>query len=162
MNQSNVIPLFALHVAMNPAKYRLIAYTDTLENYNHEHDYANNPYWRAKSGSDYLVAELTLEQAMRGRDYLANAIACARPYIESDGPMIREWIASWELLAPGERTEREDQCLRYEGYIPDHPISVAELQRRAHVEKDAKTIYFPCVVDGLPATYEEAQASRAA
>lgn len=138
-----VVPLFSFKTPMNPRKYRLICSTQTFENYSD--DPVASPYWKPKFGSDYLVAELTLEQAQRGRDYLANAVACAKPYIEADNVMYREYVIGWVLLAPGEMTEYERQQLEYEGRVIYHPTSVTELQRRARVEKDTPTKYLPHV-----------------
>lgn len=159
---TNVIPLFPLHTSMNPSKFRLIAFTEDQENKNDGPDALTNPRWRYSGGTTYLVAELNLAQAQRGRAYLDNAVECAKPYIEANGPMYKEWVSGWVLLSPGEMTEFERQQFEWEGRITSHPISVAELQRRAHVEKDAPTVYLPYEVDGLPATFEQYQAQQVA
>lgn len=138
-----VVPLFSFSTPMNPKKYRLICFTQTYENYSD--DPVGAPYWKPKFGSDYLVAELTLEQAQRGQEYLANAVACAKPYIEADNAMYREHVIGWHLLAPGEMTESERMQLEYEGRVIYSPTSVTELQRRARVEKYTLTKYLPHV-----------------
>lgn len=150
------VPLFSLHVPMNPEKWRLLAMTQTMENYSDHPE--THPHWKFKGGSEYLIAELNLAQAQREDGYLANAVECAKPYIEQSGPYYRTWIVGWMLLAPGELSEFERQQMAFEGEITSHPIAVAELQRRATVEKGTATVYLPDVralstapINALPA-----------
>jgi hypothetical protein len=110
--------------------FRLIAQTQNQENYNFD-DPEGAPYWKFKGGSEYLVAELSLAQAQRGREYLENIVAAARPYIEVDNPMFRSELIDWTLLAPGELTGYERDQLEYEGRIAYRPTPVAELEARA-------------------------------
>jgi hypothetical protein len=155
MDSCSSIPLFSMQTPPHPDKFRLLAVTQVYENYNWD-DPEGAPYWKAKGGNDFLVAELTLEQAQRGRAYLENAVECARPYIEANGPMYREHLIGWELLAPGELTEFERQQLEWDGQVAYHPTSVAELQRRARVEQGAATVYLPQITaESRPMAQEE-------
>ena len=84
---------------------KIAVYTQCRENYGD----AENPHWKFKGGSDYIVARcLSYQQvADLGRSGLQAIVNKALPIIEQNGDMYCEWIIDWDLLEDNEPTENE-------------------------------------------------------
>ena len=87
---------------------KLLITTQTYENYGT----ADEPYWKPKGGSDYVVKKF------RGGDEAATtAIMGLRSQIECDNEGYREYILGWEIVSDKYLTEFEQSQLDYEGQI---------------------------------------------
>ena len=93
---------------------KLYIFTQNYENYGSE----NDPYWKAKGGSDYFVPDFDGDEA--------TTIMLVRDQIECDNPFYRSQIAGWEVVPNNYMTEFEKDQLDYEGSIrfPARVISV--------------------------------------
>jgi hypothetical protein len=89
---------------------RLIVHTQVHENYG-AHDWDGTgecpQYWKAKGGSDYLVAELSVEDAMKGPQHIQALVNAALPRIESCDEYWHEYVIDWGLYWEGELTHDE-------------------------------------------------------
>lgn len=84
---------------------KLYIFTQNYENYGSE----NDPYWKAKGGSDYFVYDFDGDEA--------TTIMLVRDQIECDNPFYRSQIAGWEVVPNDYMTEFEKDQLDYEGSI---------------------------------------------
>ena len=84
---------------------KLYIFTQNYENYGSE----NDPYWKAKGGSDYFVPDFDGDEA--------TTIMLVRDQIECDNPFYRSQIAGWEVVPNNYLTEFEKDQLDYEGSI---------------------------------------------
>ena len=84
---------------------KLYIFTQNYENYGSE----NDPYWKAKGGSDYFVPDFDGDEA--------TTIMLVRDQIECDNPFYRSQIAGWEVVPNDYLTEFEKDQLDYEGSI---------------------------------------------
>ena len=93
---------------------KLYIFTQNYENYGTEDD----PYWKAKGGSDYFVYDFDGDEA--------TTIMLVRDQIECDNPFYRSQIAGWEVVPNDYMTEFEKDQLDYEGSIrfPARVISI--------------------------------------
>ena len=93
---------------------KLYIFTQNYENYGSE----NDPYWKAKGGSDYFVYDFDGDEA--------TTIMLVRDQIECDNPFYRSQIAGWEVVPNNYLTEFEQDQLDYEGSIrfPARVISI--------------------------------------
>ncbi len=93
---------------------KLYIFTQNYENYGSE----NDPYWKAKGGSDYFVYDFDGDEA--------TTIMLVRDQIECDNPFYRSQIAGWEVVPNDYMTEFEKDQLDYEGSIrfPARVISI--------------------------------------
>jgi len=93
---------------------KLYIFTQNYENYGSE----NDPYWKAKGGSDYFVPDFDGDEA--------TTIMLVRDQIECDNPFYRSQIAGWEVVPNDYMTEFEKDQLDYEGSIrfPARVISI--------------------------------------
>ena len=93
---------------------KLYIFTQNYENYGSE----NDPYWKAKGGSDYFVPDFDGDEA--------TTIMLVRDQIECDNPFYRSQIAGWEVVPNNYMTEFEKDQLDYEGSIrfPARVISI--------------------------------------
>ena len=93
---------------------KLYIFTQNYENYGSEDD----PYWKAKGGSDYFVYDFDGDEA--------TTIMLVRDQIECDNPFYRSQIAGWEVVPNNYLTEFEQDQLDYEGSIrfPARVISI--------------------------------------
>ena len=93
---------------------KLYIFTQNYENYGSE----NDPYWKAKGGSDYFVSDFDGDEA--------TTIMLVRDQIECDNPFYRSQIAGWEVVPNDYMTEFEKDQLDYEGSIrfPARVISI--------------------------------------
>ena len=87
---------------------KLLITTQVYENYGT----ADEPYWKPKGGSDYVVKKF------RGGDEAATAVIMGlRPQIECDNEFYREYVLGWQIVANNYLTEFEQSQLDYEGKI---------------------------------------------
>ena len=93
---------------------KLYIFTQNYENYGSE----NDPYWKAKGGTDYFVYDFDGDEA--------TTIMLVRDQIECDNPFYRSQIAGWEVVPNDYMTEFEKDQLDYEGSIrfPARVISI--------------------------------------
>ena len=93
---------------------KLYIFTQNYENYGSE----NDPYWKAKGGSDYFVYDFDGDEA--------TTIMLVRDQIECDNPFYRSSILGWEVVPNDYMTEFEKDQLDYEGSIrfPARVISI--------------------------------------
>ena len=92
---------------------KLLITTQVYENYG-AHDWdgkgACPQYWKAKGGSDYVVRNVTANQA-------TETVMAVRGQIEQDTDAFRESIIDWSIVADNALTEFEQSQLDYEGAI---------------------------------------------
>jgi hypothetical protein len=87
---------------------KLLITTQVYENYGT----ADEPYWKAKGGSDYVVKKF------RGGEAAATeAVMGLRSQIECDNEGYREHILGWTIVGDKHLTEFEQSQLDYEGSI---------------------------------------------
>ena len=93
---------------------KLYIFTQNYENYGSE----NDPYWKAKGGSDYFVYDFDGDEA--------TTIMLVRDQIECDNAFYQSSILGWEVVPNDYMTEFEKDQLDYEGSIrfPARVISV--------------------------------------
>lgn len=102
---------------------RVIAETQDFSNYGDE----NDPYWKAKGGTEYLVAVIPLSEAVKGSAHINETyVEPVLDRIEIDNPMCRCQFIGWELYFEGELTENELLSLQYDGVIDYPPRPVGE------------------------------------
>lgn len=87
---------------------KLLISTQYHENYGS----ADEPYWKAKGGSDYVVKKFK-----GGMADATLAIMALRSQIESDNNFVREYIIDFRIVADDYLTEFEKSQLEYEGKI---------------------------------------------
>jgi len=89
---------------------RLIVHTQIHENYG-AHDWDGKgecpQYWKAKGGQDYLITEVSVEEAMMGPHYLQILVDNQKSTIECDDHSWQESIINWGLYWEGELTYDE-------------------------------------------------------
>ena len=87
---------------------KLLITTQVYENYGS----ADEPYWKPKGGSDYVVKKF------RGGEAAATeAVMALRSQIECDNEGYREYILGWNIVGDKYLTEFEQSQLDYEGTI---------------------------------------------
>ena len=86
---------------------KLLIVTQVLENYGSE----DNPFWKAKGGSEYVIKNFTAFNAVNA------TVQSVRHQIEIDNPLYSEYIISWEVVADDYLTDFERSQLVYEGRI---------------------------------------------
>lgn len=87
---------------------KLLISTQYHENYGS----AEEPYWKAKGGSDYVVKKFK-----GGMADATQAIMALRDQIESDNDFVREYIIDFRIVADDYLTDFERSQLEYEGKI---------------------------------------------
>ena len=95
---------------------KLLIVTQVLENYGSE----DNPWWKAKGSSEYVVKNFTALNAVNA------TVQSLRDQIEIDNPLYSEYIVSWEVVDNDYLTDFERSQLVYEGRI-DFPATELEL-----------------------------------
>jgi hypothetical protein len=99
---------------------RLIVHTQYRENYG-AHDWSGEgdcpQYWKNKGGMDFLVAEVSIEEAMRGERYLAGIVSRARPSFEKADDFTEIYTLGWALYWPGELTRDERDEVEFDGAL---------------------------------------------
>ena len=91
---------------------KLLIITQVYENYGD----ANDPFWKAKGGNDYVVPDIDVNTA-------AEIAARVRPQIEQNNDYFTENVIGWEVVADDYLTEFERSQLEYEGKIT-YPATV--------------------------------------
>jgi hypothetical protein len=95
---------------------KLLITTQVYENYGT----ADEPYWKPKGGSDYVVKKF------KGGEAAATmAVMALRSQIECDNEGYREYILGWEIVGDKYLTEFEKSQLDYEGKITYGPKELA-------------------------------------
>ena len=95
---------------------KLLIVTQVLENYGSE----DNPFWKAKGGSEYVIKNFTAFNAVNA------TVQSLRSKIEIDNLLYSEYIVSWEVVDDDYLTDFERSQLEYEGRI-DFPAIELEL-----------------------------------
>jgi hypothetical protein len=112
---------------------RLILATQYRENYG-AHDWNGEgecpQYWKNKGGIDYHVADVTVEEAMRGEAYLQGLADAARPLVERSDDYAQVYVLGWSLYWPGELTSDEQDAKEY-GYGDGSPTDIRQAVREA-------------------------------
>ena len=85
---------------------KLLIQTQVYENYGS----ADEPYWKAKGGSDYVVKKINVNK-------VTETVMGLRGQIEQDNEFCTETIIGWEVVANDYLTEFEQSQLDYEGKI---------------------------------------------
>ena len=85
---------------------KLLIQTQVYENYGS----ADEPYWKAKGGCDYVVKKINVNK-------VTETVMGLRGQIEQDNEFYREYILGWEVVANDYLTEFEQSQLEYEGKI---------------------------------------------
>ena len=86
---------------------KLLICTQVLENYGT----GESPYWKAKGGCDYVVP------GVDECDMVDVIVDRARPQIEQDNEMFREYIIGWSVVADDYLTPFEQSQLEWDGDI---------------------------------------------
>jgi hypothetical protein len=94
---------------------KLLITTQILENYGSE----DNPYWKPKGGSDYVVKKF------KDFNRVTETVMALRSQIEQDNEYFREHIIHWEVVADDYLTQFEKDQLEYEGKITFGPHELA-------------------------------------
>jgi hypothetical protein len=87
---------------------KLLITTQVYENYGD----ADQPYWKPKGGSDYVIKKFK-----GGMADATLAIMAVRSQVECDNEMFREYIIDFTIVADDYLTEFEQSQLDYEGSI---------------------------------------------
>ena len=87
---------------------KLLITTQVYENYGT----ADEPYWKPKGGSDYVIRDFDPLRYAPGV-----IVDLIRPKVESDSEYFREHIIDWSVEADDYLTEFEQSQLDYEGQI---------------------------------------------
>jgi hypothetical protein len=85
---------------------KLLITTQTYENYGT----ADEPYWKPKGGSDYVVKKINVNK-------VTETVMGVRSQIECDNYAFRESIIDFSVVADDALTEFEQSQLAYEGKI---------------------------------------------
>lgn len=109
------------------SKFRLVAYTQDWENYGD----AETPRWKPKGGSEFVIAELSLEDAAKGYTFLRGLVEAAAEKINYRDDMFDCWMIDWELLGEGELTPFERDQMRFDGRIDYPPRKIEEMRKAA-------------------------------
>lgn len=96
---------------------KLLITTQVYENYGS----ADEPYWKAKGGGDYVVKNF------KKFNKVTEFVMALRGQVEQDNEFYREHIIGWEVVADDYLTEFERSQLEYEGRItyPANELVVA-------------------------------------
>jgi len=92
---------------------KLLITTQVYENYGS----ADEPYWKPKGGSDYVVKNFKGNRRRSLADSATEAVMILRSQIECDNEMFREYIIDFTIVADNYLTEFEQSQLDYEGSI---------------------------------------------
>lgn len=93
---------------------KLLITTQYCENYGSP----DEPYWKMKGGSDYVVEGLDFDADYEWADARVDMILSkVRDQVEISNPMCEEYILGWEIVADDYLTEYERSQLEYDGKI---------------------------------------------
>ena len=85
---------------------KLLITTQVYENYGD----ADQPYWKPKGGSDYVVKNIDVNRANDIVNLVSGEIEC-------DNEMFREYLIGWEVVANDYLPDYERCQLEFEGKI---------------------------------------------
>ena len=86
---------------------KLLITTQVYENYGN----ADEPYWKPKGGSDYVVKKF------KDFNRVTETVMALRSQIEQDNEFYREYIINYEVVADDYLTDFEKSQWEYEGKI---------------------------------------------
>lgn len=86
---------------------KLLISTQVYENYGN----AENPYWKPKGGSDYVLKNF------KNFNNVTEVVMALRSTIEHDNDGFQEYIIGWEVVSDDYLTQFEKDQLEYEGVI---------------------------------------------
>lgn len=93
---------------------KLLITTQYMENYGS----ADDPYWKMKGGSDYVVKGLDFDADYEWAEARVDQILVKiRDQVEISNPMCEEYILGWKIVADDYLTEYEQSQLKYDGNI---------------------------------------------
>ena len=93
---------------------KLLITTQYCENYGSP----DEPYWKMKGGSDYVVEGLDFDADYEWAEARVDMILSKiRDQVEISNPMCEEYILGWEIVADDYLTEFERSQLEYDGKI---------------------------------------------
>ena len=92
---------------------KLLITTQVYENYGD----ADQPYWKPKGGSDYVVKNFKGNRRPSVADSATEAVMALRSRIEQDNEYFRETIIDFAVVADDYLTEFEQSQLEFEGMI---------------------------------------------
>ena len=90
---------------------KLLISTQVYENYGN----AENPYWKPKGGSDYVLKNF------KNFNKVTETVMALRSTIEHDNDGFQEYIIGWEVVSDDYLTQFEKDQLEYEGVIRFSP-----------------------------------------
>lgn len=90
---------------------KLLISTQVYENYGN----AENPYWKPKGGSDYVLKNFT------DFNKVTETVMALRSTIEHDNDGFQEYIIGWEVVSDDYLTQFEKDQLEFEGVIRFSP-----------------------------------------
>ena len=105
---------------------KLLITTQYCENYGSP----DEPYWKMKGGSDYVVEGLDFDADYEWADARVDMILSKiRDQVEISNPMCEEYILGWEIVADDYLTEFERSQLEYDGKIafPAKVLTIDEM-----------------------------------
>ena len=104
---------------------KLLITTQYCENYGSPEE----PYWKMKGGSDYVVLGLDFDADYEWAEARVERILDqVRDQVEVSNPVCEEYILGWEIVADDYLTEYERSQLEYDGKIqfPSKVINLPE------------------------------------
>lgn len=90
---------------------KLLISTQVYENYGD----AENPYWKPKGGSDYVLKNF------KNFNNVTETVMALRSTIEHDNDGFQEYIIGWEVVSDDYLTQFEKDQLEFEGKIRFSP-----------------------------------------
>lgn len=90
---------------------KLLISTQVYENYGD----AENPYWKPKGGSDYVLKNF------KNFNNVTETVMALRSTIEHDNDGFQEYIIGWEVVSDDYLTQFEKDQLEFEGVIRFSP-----------------------------------------
>ena len=90
---------------------KLLISTQVYENYGN----AENPYWKPKGGSDYVLKNF------KNFNKVTETVMALRSTIEHDNDGFQEYIIGWEVVSDDYLTQFEKDQLEFEGVIRFSP-----------------------------------------
>lgn len=93
---------------------KLLIATQYCENYGSP----NDPYWKMKGGSEYVVEGLDFDADYEWAEVRVDRILTKiRDQVEISNPMCKEYILGWSIVADDYLTDFERDQLEYDGKI---------------------------------------------
>lgn len=93
---------------------KLLIATQYCENYGSP----NDPYWKMKGGSEYVVEGLDFDADYEWAEVRVDQILTKiRDQVEISNPMCEEYILGWSIVADDYMTDYERSQLEFDGKI---------------------------------------------